>query len=837
MGDVIKGIEIIDESSALEEFDKHIREKELSVYQIGDEKTVYAVGDTEEEREIFNDAVEENAFALNLDYARAKLFYVDKASGKVRESKKAMEQFISDTDIDDFSEGVPISLLPELIDFLSENEALIGEDIKAVFQEKEGESEEEETIAQEQTEDMDNDFDDDFVDDVEETLQSGEEQESKEPPEKETEPEEEQQEEPEIEEDTQFNVESEPETQEKQQSENESPYPEQENEDPLMEKAVELFSSHHPLSLPEFDELTHKGLQEKILDSQFTVSKARDKSINDIYHRLKNEVDESEEAINEKVISEARKKHEEVLSKIDRNYKYDVEKLLNKHNAEYEKDRENYVQSKIPSLRKEYDAQYYPDYESVLTSEIEQLQKESSAAKNKEIESFQTYVENVLDNSKEKVMNAVSVQDIIEEYNKIAAEQKDILLQEAKIKKDEIGSAMSDMVKERDRLKDEIGDVQKQLEEQKQSEQERISSGVAASLQQKEQELRKENKKELDKAYTKEENLLRQIEKLENDLKEEKREKEREKEEYIEPFQENGYDKNNGNYNGYPAYMDPNAPPSKFNKIKFIVGCGIAAIFFLILAIGITSLNAAKDEMAKSNSLDRLSYLADLEADERYDKTAEEMQKFGYDSKDIADMYMEHDRYISALETDKKVLSDVYEYADSKESEDEQRDILENVKENGGLEGAYQQGVDVRLAILDENTESVHNIPVDEKVDDQSAYKAVQYLIDKEEFENAQELLKSYPNDDLSNKLEDAKFAAIEDEAEELEGEIDSLKEDVESKEKKGEDLDKKLDKEKKKKKKKKIKKDIDKNDDKKSDLEDELEEKNEELDELTKDI
>lgn len=847
MPDVIKGIEIIDDASALQEFDKHIRKNGLSLYRIGDDKTVYAIGDTEEERDIFNDAIEENAFALNLDFARAKLFYVDKASGKIRESKKAMEQFIQDSEIDDFSEGVPVSLLPELVDFIGENEAVIAGDIAAVFQEKESESESEakaEPIDQTQEEkenavedDFEDDVADDFVDDVEEANQTNDNQESAQSLSEEREPEEESPEiEPEIEEEKE-NVAPNIETQEEQGQDNENQSLDQQKEDPLMEKAIELFASHHPVSLPKFDELTHKGLQERILDSQFTVSKARDKGINEIYHRLKSEVDQSAETIKSNVIEEARKKHEEVLNKIDRNYKYDVDKLLNNHNAEYEKDREKYVQSKIPALRKEYDAQYYPDYENAVTAEIERLQQESSEAKNKEIESFQTYVNHVLDDSKEKVMNAVRVEDIIEEYNKTAAEQKDILLQEAKIKKDEIGSAMSDMVKERDRLKEEINGVQSQLEEQKQSEQERIDSGVTASLQQKEQDLRKENKKELDKAYEKEQQLLKQVENLEEKLKQEKQDKERQKEEYIEPSKEGESDNENTNGAGYPAFMDPNAPPSKFNKIKFIVGCGIAAISFILLAIVITSLGAIKDQMAIGNSLDRSSYLADLEADERYDKAADEMKKFGYDSTSIADMYMEHDRYISALETDKGVLPDVYSYADSKESEDEQREILEKVKSDGGLEGEYLNGVDVRLAILDEDTESVHTIPLDEKVDESSAQEATQYLIDKEEYDHAEELLKNYPNDELSKSLEEAKFAAIEDEAEELEKDIKSLEEDIDDKEKKGDELEKKLDTEKKKKKKKKRKKEIKKNDEKKDSLTDELEDKEEDLEELTKEI
>src|SRR5699024_1397555 len=346
---VIKGIEIIDETSVLEEFEDAIRSKGLSVYQVGADRTVYGIGDTEKERESLNEAVENNAFILNLDFARAKLLYVNRETGQIRESKNLMEQFVSEIeDIDDATEGVPVSLLPELIDYVGENPKLTEDDMTAVFNAEESD-EQTETVSDEgETEesssvlnDFEDEFEDDFFDDVEEAEEMKEE-----PLQPETEQEEDSKE-FEDEESESFSEDEEPAEEEQEDTE-------KENKDYLMEKAISLFDSQNPLSLPQFDELTHKELQKQVLDSQFTVSKARDKGINEIYNRLTKHKEESLETIKANVIAGAREKHEDVLNRIERNYNHDVEKLLNESNAEYEKDRENFIQAQIPIIRKQY---------------------------------------------------------------------------------------------------------------------------------------------------------------------------------------------------------------------------------------------------------------------------------------------------------------------------------------------------------------------------------------------------------------------------------------------------------------------------------------------------
>src|SRR5699024_8795396 len=110
-----------------------------------------------------------SAFILNLDFARAKLLYVNRETGQIRESKNLMEQFVSEIeDIDDATEGVPVSLLPELIDYVGENPKLTEDDMTAVFNAEESD-EQTETVSDEgETEESSsvlNDFEDEFEDD------------------------------------------------------------------------------------------------------------------------------------------------------------------------------------------------------------------------------------------------------------------------------------------------------------------------------------------------------------------------------------------------------------------------------------------------------------------------------------------------------------------------------------------------------------------------------------------------------------------------------------------------------------------------------------------------
>src|SRR5699024_7026854 len=116
-------------------------------------------------------------------------------------------------------------------------------------------------------------------------------------------------------------------------------------------------------------------------------------------------------------------------------------------------------------------------------------------------------------------------------------------------------------------------------------------------------------------------------------------------------------------------------------------------------------------------------------SDGRYDKTASEMKKFGYEKDSVAEMYLENGRYILALETDKSILPEVYTFAkETAEDQEAHKNILVNVKENIALNDEYTNGIDARIAIIDDDTEKVNGLALEKKVDNGSGKEAIRYF-------------------------------------------------------------------------------------------------------------
>lgn len=829
MAEIIKSIEIIDAATALEEFEEQIRKKKFTVYQIGD-RVLYAIGESAKERDSLNESLEENAFILNLDYARAKLVYLDKSAGRTAESKSLIEQFATENDVEDAEDGIPVSLLPELIDYIGDNPSLVEEDISVVFDAVAGSTESDEEIIEKEQESLDTpDEDDEFIDDVGGEQEQSETEKIEASEETLDEPEEIPVEEPENKDDPL------PENKEKHKKKSSKDFktPEISSEIRLWEKAVAIFDTHQLVRLPKFDELTHKELQEQVLESHFTVAKARDKAIDKIYERLKNETAESAQTIKEQVLRKAKEDHDNTIKKIENNYKSEVEKLLNEHNAEYEREREEFVQAQIPVIRKQYDAKHQRNHQSIVNLEIEKLQKNSAQLMAQERQRYQKYVDKVLSDSKEQVISSVRVDDIIEAFNKVAEEQKELLLLQAKSKKQEIGLTLSEIVKERDLLKEKIEDYQSKIEKQKQSEQERIDSGVTAAIQAKEQKILRENKDRLDKAMSREKELQKQIQQLENDLASEKENKESMKREYIVPAAaepaatselSNNQTNNQKNRKMF-GKGERDSESSKFGKLKFILGSALSLTFLLLFAFGVFILSDIKAEMSKSNYIDQSSYLTQLQVDGYYDRAASEMKKLGYSDERIAEMYIENGAYLAALETDNAILPEVYTFAAKAEKPEEKKQILENVKKSGYLDESHLNGLDVRIAMLDEDTEKVIALTENtENVDRESVHAAATYLIGQKSFDPADKLIKSLEDDELAGELSQAREIDLMQKIDALNEEIESLtKEQAEAVEN-GEKLQEEL---------KKIKEDDDDDDKEKKKKEDEIKNNNSKQEEL----
>ena len=500
--EIVKVLKVIDaEEEALVRFEQEVKKRGYKVYTDGEE-LLFEFGTTPETTEAFLEQVEEYAFDLNIDYAKVKLVYLNPETGEKEISNSAINEFAKDNDLEDISEGMPISILPYLIDYIYENESKFQSEIEMLF----SESKEIEKIAD----------DDVFIDDVSEEMESSEVSEDEE---KNVQPlvfekKQETNQEETVYSENDVVSQEEKSTNLQEQREN---YPEAKN-DYLLEKAIALFDSHYHSRLPSFDEVTNKELQKELLNAQFTVAKARDKGIDKIYQRLKIETKHSKQVVETQVIKQAREAHEEVINTIERNLTIDINHLLNENDLQYEKDREAYVQSQIPNLRKEYDSKHFANYQSVLTAEIDQLRERSNREIQEENKRFSEYVASIFKESDEETISSLALDDIIAEYNKVAEEQKDLLIIQAKGLKGQIGETMAKMMNERDALKKELKQIELKAETEQESVQERIDERVKKGIKEQLEQIKRETQEKLSNASKKEHELLQELETLTEEM-------------------------------------------------------------------------------------------------------------------------------------------------------------------------------------------------------------------------------------------------------------------------------------------------------------------------------
>src|SRR5699024_10498337 len=159
------------------------------------------------------------------------------------------------------------------------------------------------------------------------------------------------------------------------------------------------------------------------------------------------------------------------------------------------------------------------------------------------------------------------------------------------------------------------------------------------------------------------------------------------------------------------------------------------------------------------------------------------------------------------------------------------------IKEYMELNAEHVNGIDVRIAIINDDAEAVNDqtLEKEEKVDAGSAKEAVRYVIDKKDYDASDKLLKVYSDAELCDQLEEARKAG-EEEIAGLKEESEAWEKEIEDNENKGEELEEKLEKAKTKDKKKK-EKEIKKNNEAKEGLEKDLEEKQDKLEELEKEL
>lgn len=743
---MIKTLEFIDaDEEALTKFEQEVKKQGYKVYALG-EHLLFGFGDSLDEAQTFIDQVEDSAFDLDINFAKVKLIYLDKESGNITASDSSIKDFADENFVDDYQEGLPISVVPYLIEYVFDNQEKFDDEMVQTTTP----DEDDEFIDDVATDDENNDdeFIDDVADDIDDDSVNDDVQQSS--PE---EPEEEQQTVDEVDDTDET---EQPEAKDHQETESKTDgthYPENKN-DYLLEKAIALFDSHRHVRLPQFNEVTNKELQKELVDAQFTVSKARDAGIDAIYKRLRTDKRDSKQVIEAHALKQAREAHEETVNKIERNLSGDINNLLTDNDARYEADREAYVQAQIPNLRKKYDADHYANYQSVMNEKIAQLRKRSQQEIEEENNKFADYVQKIFEDQDEKIVDNVELNDIMADYNHVAEEQKDLLITYAKGLKGKIGDTMSDIMQERDNLKDELHKVASQSEAQKANEQGRIQAGITKGIQDTKEQLKKQTQDELDQASKKEQDLLKKVDALNETIDSLKRENKSLQREYIPQTQENNQQQATDNAQAQSAQVQAvyPAPNKKMTIIKLAVSGVVALAFLGVGGMAVANLSDINHQLAVQNYVDKSRYLEQLEADGRYGKTAEKMSEFGAKKDSIASMYLSHGKYLSALKTDSGILSDFYKYV-GKKDDDKQKEILENVASKNVLSDSQKTGVNIRLAVLKKDKDEV--VKLSKQADKDSAKVAIAYLIEEKDANNANELLEKYPDKQLQSQMDD----------------------------------------------------------------------------------
>lgn len=705
---VVKVLEFIDaDKEAFIKFEQDIKLKKYKVFSVGG-LILLSFGEDNDSSDDFKELVEESAFDLGIDFAKAKLMYLDEAKGQVHNSVSVMNDFAKESGLDNISYGVPISLITELIDYIFKNEVKINTEISELILLEESESSS-------------------FVDDV---TPKGSESSTF------------------VDDVTLKGLESSSFVDDVLIREH---YP-VDKSNYLLEKSIALFDSHSHTRLPKFDDVTNKELQKEVVDAQFTVANARDRVIDEIYNRLKAETKDSKQRFEVQVLKNSRESHENTINTIERNLTNDINNLLASNDSEYEKAREDYVLAKIPSIRKKYDSEHYADYQSVLSKKIDEIRKESNKKIEEENQRFASYVEEVFKENNEKLIDKLVLDDIIDSYNKIATEQKELLMLHANGLKGKIGETMNEIINERNDLKSELELIASKEEEQKANEAGIINDKIEEGIRLTKEKLEKEAQKKLADALKKEQDLLSKLDLLDSTIESLKEENSSLKREYIVPIATEKKEDVKIN-----EQIMPGTYPQQTRKLtvaKLVVGGLLGVSFLAVGLLGVSSLSGMHKDLTQQNQISKLNYLATLEANSRFKKVDEKMRDFGYKKNAISEMYLDNGLYISALRTDSGILNDFYDYLSKKDSE-KQKEILGIVLKEKVLSASQEKGIRLRLAIVNKDTPTV--VKLAKSIDKDSAKVAIAYLIDNKDLEDAQALLKTYPDAKLAEKFKLAK--------------------------------------------------------------------------------
>ena len=508
--EIVKGIEIINaQSSGLKQLINDAKQTStINLVEVSGRIILEVVYDQDRNDDLIN-FIETHAFDLGLDYTQIQFVYLDTKNGQIISESQMALKFKLDQELEE-DEELPISMLPDLVEFIQGNSAIADEEIEELSDNQADNNQHENNFEKAVGEQSGFEDDVSFEEEPKENNQNEtsysqgyiEQQEDFEP-----------EEETEILEEVKNLYESDQWSDE--QVTEELIDSNEDMKDPLYIKAIQLFDNSEKSELPIFKGLVLKELQPELIRVGFDVAKAKTIAVLNIYQMLKKNEEKALEMAEEVLLKKAKQSHEEAIDVIQRNLKTEIEKTKDEHHTRYESAKERYVQAQLPLLREKYDAENLDTFRETVKTKIAELQDRSEEKITDENGRFEEYVESTIKNSKNEATENIDVSEEINQYNQAVSQQVERLAERAKEFENQVKQATSELRDENGNLKSKLKDTQSKLDIQQSTEKQRIESEISVQVNSEVKKEQNKHKQEVDE-------LVNRLKSLEDDLAREK---------------------------------------------------------------------------------------------------------------------------------------------------------------------------------------------------------------------------------------------------------------------------------------------------------------------------
>lgn len=243
----------------------------------------------------------------------------------------------------------------------------------------------------------------------------------------------------------------------------------EDDDNPLMNRARQLFENRTLAELPAFDKKTHDNLQGDIVQAESNVTQAKKSAILAIYNKLVENYTGEFKIVSDQDILMAERDHKKTLEELNYKQQVDQVKISKTKHAEYEQSREEFVQAKLPELRSQYDQEHLTALENVIRSAQKSIENDIQQLREAENAKYTDY----LNDTKQAVLERVSddkvnVDNIISKYDDVVNKESSRLKEAAKTLK-----------AENEDLKNEIDVLTSSLKQLKLTQEDIVNAAVA----------------------------------------------------------------------------------------------------------------------------------------------------------------------------------------------------------------------------------------------------------------------------------------------------------------------------------------------------------------------